>query len=267
MEPFKITYERTSQVPIIISVPHCGTAFPKDIAGEFRQDLIAQPDDTDWFVDQLYDFAPDMGIRMISATISRWVIDLNRDPQSKPLYTDGRLITGLCPVKSFKDESLYIDARESVHPDEVMRRVEEFYSPYHQALQTMLQEGLEKFGKILLWDCHSIRRTVPTIHPDPFPDLILGDNDGSSAGEFLSELVSKNLITSGYSFENNFLFKGGYITRTYGNPDEHQHALQLEMVKRNYMDDSETEYDATRAEKMRDHLKRVFEKLITVMSL
>ena len=149
MQPFKITYERTNQVPIIISVPHCGTGFPDDIKEEYRQDLIAHPDDTDWFVDQLYDFAPDMGMRMISATLSRWVVDLNRDPESKPLYTDGRLITGLCPVSSFKGEPLYKDEREAVHPDEVVRRLEAFYNPYHYALQTMLKEALAKFGKVL----------------------------------------------------------------------------------------------------------------------
>ncbi len=267
MEPFKITYERTNQVPIIISVPHCGTDFPDDIRGEYRENLIDRPDDTDWYVDQLYDFAPDMGMRMISATLSRWVIDLNRYPESKPLYTDGRLITGLCPVTSFKGEHLYIDERESVHPDEVQRRVEAFYNPYHTALQTLLDECLKKFGKVLLWDCHSIRRRVPSIHPEPFPDLILGDNNGSSAGEFLTEIVSKNLVKSGYSFENNFLFKGGYITRKYGVPAEHRHALQLEMVKANYMDDTETAYDKVRAEKIREHLKHGFEKLITVISL
>lgn len=267
MEPFKITYERTNQVPIIISVPHCGTGFPDDIKAEYRQELIARPDDTDWFVDRLYDFAPHMGMRMISATLSRWVVDLNRDPESKPLYTDGRLITGLCPVTNFKGENLYVDNRESVHPDEVARRVDAYYNPYHAALQNMLKECLAKFGKVLLWDCHSIRRQVPSIHKEPFPDLILGDNDGSSAGEFLTEIVSKNLIQSGCSFENNYLFKGGYITRKYGVPSEHQHALQLEMVKANYMDDTETHYDETRAEKMRENLERCFEKLITVMAL
>ena len=108
---------------------------------------------------------------------------------------------------------------------------------------------------------------MPSIHANPFPDLILGDNDGSSAGEFLTELVSKNLSVSGYSFENYYLFKGGIISRIYGNPAQQQHALQLEMAKVNYMDDSETKWETIRAERMRDNLKRVFEKLITVMSL
>ena len=118
---------------------------------------------------------------------------------------------------------------------------------------------------MLLWDCHSIRQEVPSIYPKKFPDLILGDNDGFTAGSFLTEIASKSLLNSAYSFENNFLFKGGYITRKYGEPEKQQHALQLEMTKVNYMDDAQVSYDDARADKMRQHLKRTFEKLITVL--
>jgi N-formylglutamate deformylase len=106
---------------------------------------------------------------------------------------------------------------------------------------------------------------VPAIHEEKFPDLILGNNDGLAAGEFITEIASKSLAGRGYSFENNFLFKGGYITRKYGQPKIHQHALQLEMTKVNYMDDSQTRYDKVRAAKMQETLTRMFEKLITVL--
>jgi N-formylglutamate deformylase len=79
-----------------VSIPHCGTLFPKEIINDFDPALIKAPDDTDWFVDRLYDFAPSLGITMITAVFSRWVIDLNRHPDSKPLYNDGRIITELC---------------------------------------------------------------------------------------------------------------------------------------------------------------------------
>ncbi len=267
MEVFRIDNETTGRVPIVISVPHSGTYIPDDLRGEFEDELIHTQDDADWFVDKLYDFAPRMGMRMIAATHSRWVIDLNRDPESKPLYTDGRIITGLCPVTDFQGSHLYRDKRAEVHPDEVTRRRESFYTPYHTALAEMLDESIRNFGKVLLWDCHSIRQYVPAIHDQKFPDLILGDNDGLSAGEFLTEIASKALLGGSYSFENNFLFKGGYITRHYGKPAAQQHALQLEMTKVNYMDDGQTKYDSTRAARMQEHLKRMFEKLITVLLL
>jgi N-formylglutamate deformylase len=265
--PFHISTVDVPQVPIIVSVPHCGTVFPEQLKKDFKPELLTFTDDTDWYVDKLYDFVPSMGIPMISAVYHRWVIDLNRDPAGKPLYSDGRLITGLCPVTTFTGEKLYGDEREAVADDDQKIRVEKYFKPYHDALQNLLSDTLRRFGKVLLWDCHSIRQAVPTIHPKKFPDLILGDNDGFAAGPFLTEMATKSLTAGAYSFENNYLFKGGYITRNYGKPEVHQHALQLEMTKVNYMNDAQRQYDTVRADKMRDHLKRTFEKLITVLNL
>jgi N-formylglutamate amidohydrolase len=253
-------------VPILISVPHCGTAFPDELKDQYNPSLLLSPDDTDWFVDRLYDFAPALGIGMISAHYSRWVIDLNRDPQSKPLYSDGRIITGLCPSTTFLGEPLYRDKREEVSPEEVKRRLASYYLPYHQRIQDELHSLKEKFGKVLLWDCHSIRQVVPTIQREKFPDLILGDVYGTSASPGLIEIALKSLEVSSYLVNHNHPFKGGSITRYFGRPVDHQHALQLEMTKINYMDDTETLYDQERAGKMRKVLERTLEKLIEQLS-
>lgn len=248
--------------PILISVPHCGTRFPDELKDQYKPALISAPDDTDWFVDILYDFAPALGITMIMANYSRWVIDLNRDPHSKPLYSDGRIITGLCPTTTFLGDPLYKDEREVVDALEIKRRVDLYYQPYHHQIDSLLQQRKKKFGKVLLWDCHSIRQVVSTIQKDKFPDLILGDADGTSASPGLIETALGILDHGSYSVQHNHPFKGGYITRHYGKPSEDQHALQLEMTKVNYMDDTELTYDKGRADKMRGMLKRVFEKFI-----
>lgn len=258
MESFKVTHSTQPRVPILISVPHCGSFFPDEIKDQYKQELIQSPDDTDWFVDKLYDFAPSMGITMISAVHSRWVIDLNRDPQSKPLYTDGRIITGLCPTTNFLGEQIYNDQRSEIHSAEIERRLALYYYPYHQKLEELLMEIKNEFGTVLLWDCHSIRQVVPTIQKEKFPDLILGDADEKSASVELIKLALKNLQDSTYTLNHNHPFKGGYITRNYGNPSINVHALQLEMSKINYMDDAEEKYDVKRAEKMRMILKSTF---------
>lgn len=263
---YKIWEASGNKVPIIVSVPHRGFAFPDELKDQYKPALLKSPDDTDWYVDKLYDFVPAMGITMISSNYSRWVVDLNRDPNSKPLYTDGRIITGLCPVTNFLGEPLYKDERTEVELPEVKRRVELYYKPYHQQLEKLLKETKKKFGKVLLWDCHSIRQRVPTIYKEKFPDLILGDDDAKSASP---ELIEETLTTLGqgpYSVSHNHPFKGGYITRHYGKPESHQHALQLEMSKVNYMDDPEKKYDKIRSDKMRKLLKEVFVKLIEQLS-
>ena len=265
MNPFKVIRPTGDQVPILLSVPHCGIEFPAELTGEYKQELISSPDDTDWFVDQLYDFAPSMGITMIHAVYSRWVIDLNRDPESKPLYNDGRIITALCPGTTFLGDALYNDKRDFVEPEEVERRIHNYFDPYHKKVQELLDELKKKFGKVLLWDCHSIRQTVTTIQSEKFPDLILGNADGTSASPGLIEVAIQNLESGGYSFSHNHPFKGGYITRHFGKPSENQHALQLEMTKVNYMNDDEREYDEKRASLMRELLKKTLNNLTEVL--
>jgi N-formylglutamate deformylase len=261
MLPYKIFESSGKQLPILISVPHCGTSFPDELKDQYNPNLISAPDDTDWFVDQLYNFAPKMGITMITAVYSRWVIDLNRDPESKPLYTDGRIITGLCPTTNFLGDDLYKDHRKEVDHTEVKRRLDKYYWPYHHKLNSLLQELKVRFGEVLLWDCHSIRQMVPTIYKEKFPDLILGNDDGKSASGELISIALKNLKSAEYSVNHNHPFKGGFITRNYGNPVDSQHALQLEMSKVNYMDDSETKYHEQRAQKMQELLKAALGEL------
>lgn len=261
-EIFHLTSARTAEVPILLSVPHCGTEFPDELSSEFEPAHVRWPDDTDWFVQNLYDFAPDLGIAIISAKYSRYVIDLNRNPDEKPLYSDGRLITGLCTTTTFLGEPIYLDKRTQIDPEEVQRRLTRYFQPYHAAIQTHLDGLRQRHGRVLLWDCHSIRKYVPSIHQAPFPDLILGDADGTSASPGIIESTLGVLDHSAYRVRHNFPFKGGYITRHFGKPAAEQHALQLEMTKVNYMNDEETAYDEVRATAMRNLLKSVFQKLI-----
>jgi len=266
LDPFIVKLPREPKVPILLSVPHCGTAFPEELRKEYNQDMASKPDDTDWFVDRLYEFAISMGISMISARYSRWVIDLNRDPESKPLYTDGRIITALCPTTDFFGRPVYTDQRKEMAVEEVTRRLELYYHPYHHKIQEILNELKIQFGQVLLWDCHSIRQQVSTIHKEKFPDLILGDADGTSASPGLIETALKGLESSSYQLSHNYPFKGGYITRSFGKPSEGQHALQLEMTKINYMDDEELHFDIERADRVRKVLMQTLEGLVEVLS-
>lgn len=261
MQPYHIIEPRSKRVPIMLSIPHCGVDFPEELKHEYKSELAKAPDDTDWFVQRLYDFAPAMGITIIHAVYSRWVIDLNRDPDSKPLYTDGRIITPLCPTTDFLGTPIYKDERKEVAPEEVRRRRERYYQPYHTKLKEVLSDVKGEFGKVLLWECHSIRQFVATIHKEKFPDLILGDVDETSASRQIIDTALQTLKDSRYQVNHNHPFKGGYITRQFCNPQNDEHALQLEMSKINYMDDTETKYDEARAEEMRTLLQKTLRNL------
>jgi len=263
MDLYTIIQPTAPRVPIIISSPHSGTFFPPDIASRLYTEKAQNPDDTDWFIDRLYDFAPQLGITVIKANYSRWVVDLNRDPESKPLYNDGRVITGLTPLTNFNGDALY----QSGEPDdaEIAQRVTDYYNPYHDKIKQLLDETKIEFGIALLFDAHSIRKIVPGIQQEPFPDLILGDNDGTSASAKIIDAAWNALQTHAYKAEHNHPFKGGYITRSFGRPAENIHALQLEMAKTNYMDASETEYHEKNAAQIREVLKNLFTQLISTL--
>lgn len=263
MRLYDIKRPTGGKVPIIISSPHSGTHFPKDIADKFHSEMIARPDDTDWFIDKLYDFAPKLGITMITANYNRWVIDLNRSPKGKPLYNDGRVITSLVPTTNFNGAPLYMSNTPDAHDIEF--RIKNYYNPYHAEIASLLQETVDTFGKVLLFDAHSIRKQVNGIRKEAFPDLILGDNDGTSASKLLIDVALKSLKTSNKEVSHNHPFKGGYITRSFSNPQNNIHALQLEMTKTNYMDDTETIYNEDRANNTRENLKYMFQQLINVM--
>lgn len=260
MNPYNIIEPTGQRIPILISSPHSGTAFPDELKSHYREEQIAAPDDTDWFVDKLYDFAPSMGITMITAHYSRWVIDLNRDPESNPLYDDGRIITDLCPTIDFHGNPIYHDD-DLPHRKEIDRRLETYYWPYYRKIQELLDDLKKEFGHVLFWDSHSIRQYVPTIRKEVFPDLILGDNDEKSADPKLFNATLDVLKSTRLKVKHNTPFKGGHLTRYFGKPEEKQHALQLEMTKINYMDNTETHYDEERANIIRKILVNNFEAL------
>jgi N-formylglutamate amidohydrolase len=260
--PYFLVEPARRKVPVILSSPHSGVEFPDELKTHFHPELMAQPDDTDWFVHELYNFAPALGITVIHARYSRWVIDLNRTPESVPLYTDGRIITELVPKTDFLGNEIYIDQRFLPDDAEIQRRLENYYRPYYQKIESLLAERIAEFGQVLLWDAHSIRRFVPTIQEAPFPDLILGDNDEKSAAKEIIEIALNGLKAGKFGVNHNAPFKGGNITRHFGKPAARVHALQLEMAKTNYMDDDELTFNESRAAEVRAVLRPVFEKLI-----
>ena len=261
--PFSIIEPEAGKVPVILSVPHSGVDFPEELKPQYRPEMAAQPDDTDWFVHDLYNFAPELGITVIHARYSRWVIDLNRDSESKPLYDDGRIITGLTTSTDFLGNEIYIDKKFIPDDEETQRRLENYYQPYYQKIESLLEERISEFGQVLLWDAHSIRRLVPTIRKEPFPDLILGDNDEKSAAQEIINIALKGLRAGKYQANHNTPFKGGHITRYFGKPEKNVHALQLEMTKIHYMNDDELTFNEDRAEDVRKILRPVFEQLIS----
>ena len=245
MAPMDIFELHRGTAPLLISVPHDGTAVPDDIATRLTDSARRVPD-TDWHVARLYAFARAFGASMIVPRHSRYVIDLNRSEDDVSLYP-GQNTTGLCPIVQFSGEPVY---RAGMAPteDEVRARVDRYWRPYHQALRGEIERMKAEHGRIVLWEGHSIRGEVPFLFEGRLPDLNLGTANGASCSPELQARLEKMLAGQGeYDFVVNGRFKGGYITRHYGDPGGGVDAVQLEISQRIYMDEDSFGYDEQKA--------------------
>lgn len=223
------------RIPLLLSMPHVGTHIPDALARRMTDGARGVPD-TDWHVDRLYDFVGDLGAATIQATYSRYVIDLNRPPDSAPLYP-GAANTGLCPTEQFDGQPIYKPG-ESPADAEVQERLQRYWRPYHARLAAELQALRERHGIALLFEAHTIRSRVPRLFEGRLPDINLGTNDGKSCASDLAALLIETAgEAEAYSSVLNGRFKGGYTTRHYGCPAEGVHALQLELTQCSYMDE------------------------------
>ncbi len=240
-------------LPLLISVPHDGCHLPEDMRERMTPAGLALPD-TDWHVAELYDFARDMGASLQVANYSRYVVDLNRSASDGVLYP-GQLVTGLCPLQTFSGDDIYLNGK--VGDGERTERIANYWQPYHARIASTLATIRAKFGFALLWDAHSIPSVVPRLFDGELPEFNIGTNGGESCVASIGAAVAGVARASSYSTAVNDRFKGGYITRHYGDPGNGIHALQLEIAQRTYMDEQTTVFDAGKAERLGETLRHL----------
>jgi N-formylglutamate deformylase len=232
--------------PLLISLPHDGSIIPEAISARMLP-AAQRSVDTDWHVGRLYEpLAKALGASVLRPTASRYVVDLNRPADGQALYP-GRRETGLVSTIGFDGQPLYREGEEP-SADEIQRRVNEFWRPYHDALSQELERLLAEHGRVVLWEGHSIRSRVPMLFEGQLPDFNVGTAEGASCDPALQAKLQSVLGgQSRYSFVINGRFKGGYITRHYGHPASGVHAVQLELAQLNYMDEDSFAYDEAKA--------------------
>ncbi|MFU2317591.1 N-formylglutamate deformylase [Rahnella sp. PCH160] len=239
--------------PILISIPHAGTHLTPEVASGLS-DAALPLSDTDWHIPQLYDFARALGASILVGQYSRFVIDLNRPSDDKPLYATAT--TGLYPDTLFDGRATF---KPGMTPTDDRRQqyLDEIWQPYHQKIQSELARMKQEFGYALLFDAHSIASVIPRLFDGRLPDLNLGTNSGESCAPALSEILEKTCQQqTRFTHVLNGRFKGGYITRAYGQPENDVHAVQLELAQVNYMEEIEPfSYSEDKASELQALLK------------
>jgi N-formylglutamate deformylase len=259
---------RQGRAPLLVSLPHTGTDIPPEFESRLVSPWLARKD-ADWWIERLYDFAVDLDATILRTTISRTVVDVNRDPSGASLYP-GQATTELCPTTTFDGEPLY-RAGEALSELDVASRRSRYFAPYHQALAAEAERLRGLHPRIVLYDCHSIRSAIPRLFEGELPHFNIGTNSGASCDPALQRLVEGTCAATGFSWIANGRFKGGWITRHYGRPAEGVHAVQMELACRGYLREPiglvapETwpvPYDPDHAAPMRAALTALFQSLV-----
>ena len=244
--------------PMLVSMPHIGIDFPLDLQGSYAPRAL-HVEDTDWHLARLYDFLPALGISVLQPHYSRYVIDLNRPPDDTLMYP-GAANTELCPTRFFTGEALY-KAGQEPSLTEIRRRHAAYWQPYHDALQAELARIKAVHGFALLWDAHSIRSRIPWLFDGKLPDLNIGTAGGAAAATVISDAAASQV--NGFTHVVNGRFKGGYITRHYGRPEQRIHAIQLEKCQSLYMQETPPfAYDEALARQLQPTLEHMVQSTL-----
>lgn len=247
--------------PLLINVAHAGTYMPVGVRAGMTAEAQNVPD-ADWHVPLLYGFAIARGASLMAATHARYVADLNRDPQGAALYP-GADNTGLLPASTFDRVPIYVDGRAPTVAAIADLRAR-YWTPYHAKLLARIDAIRARHGFAVLLDAHSIRSQVPRFFDGRLPDLNLGTADGRSCDARLQEMAFDVLSSApGFSAVCNGRFKGGYVTRHYGRPQDGVYALQLEIAQATYMDERPPwPWDPVRARSLQDVLRRFVDAML-----
>jgi len=256
--PFTFTQGNS---PLLVSMPHSGC----DLLAGMEQrltDEAKQLPDTDWYIPELYDFLATLKVSVISANYSRYVIDLNRPIDDKPLYSSKT--TGLFPEILFTENPVYLAGKQ--HSAALKEQIkQDIWQAYHSVIAAELARIKAKFGYAILFDAHSIAARVPMLFSGTLADFNFGNNAGASCSPTLLTKLAEVVASTDYSQVCNGRFKGGYITRAFGQPDENIHAIQLELSQATYLTDDSAAYqlDSDKKGQVSALLKQLIESLLT----
>ena len=243
------------RLPVVANLPHSGLKVPEEIATQFTPEHLQSLPNSDWHLQPLYSFLPALGITVMQANYSRYVVDLNR--ALKPPFL-GSFWSAVIPEQTAFKQPIYRDEKPS--KASVRDRIDEFYTPYHRQLTALLNEAVSQHGKVYLLDLHSFMGLIAD-------DVCLGNASGKTCAPGLIDGAADSFAQQGYQTVKNKVFTGGYITRHYGGQPQVE-ALQIEIRYPTYLPSDQIElsripaWQSLEFEQAKAKLKTVFKSLI-----
>lgn len=244
---FETVKPRRAIAPLVFNSAHSGRDYPDRFLAMTRLDHMSVRQSEDAFVDELFARAPHMGAPLLKANFPRAYLDVNREPYeldpamfSEPLGDwanagSARVAAGLGTLARIVAEGKPIYRGRLTLADARMR-IEGIYKPYHRTLQKLLSDTLADFGAALLVDCHSMPH-LSRSGDRSAPDIVLGDRYGTTCAPQILDLAEAVFAGAGLTVARNRPYAGGYITKSYGQPQHGVHALQVEISRHLYMNE------------------------------
>lgn len=229
MPPFLLHLPTAQPIPIVANLPHSGLLIPQAITNQLDSDHKYYLPNQDWHLDKLYNFLPSLGVTVLQAIYSRYVVDLNRSPK-EPLF--GNFWQSIVAEETPLGVKLYSTPPS---PLDIQQRIEQYYLPYHHQLQSLLDQLINQFGRVYLLDLHSFLGLIED-------EICLGNKNGETCGDRFISVVEDAFHSHGYQVVRNKVFRGGYITQHYGQLPQVE-ALQVEVRYPVYL--SENQLDQT----------------------
>lgn len=234
---------------VVFASPHSGNDYPDWFVRRTILTMRGIRSSEDAFVDRLFDVAPEFGAPFLKAGAPRAFVDYNRsadelDPALiagvKWVGNNPRVASGLGVIPRVVSNARPI-YRGKLRVDEAESRLNNYWHPYHKALQALLDESRTAFGRAILMDCHSMpREALETARSTGGrrPEIVLGDRFGASAEPDIVDEVEAIFQNAGFAVSRNAPFAGAYVTQHYGRPSRRQHAIQIEIDRSLYMDET-----------------------------
>jgi N-formylglutamate amidohydrolase len=236
--------------PLVFASPHSGRLYPADMMAAAALDATAIRRSEDAFVDELIGLAPSVGAALLTASLARAYIDVNRDAfeLDPAMFADAlpefarartaRVAAGLGAIPRVVSEGQEIYARK-LNYAEARDRIDRAHRPYHAALARLLGEARAAHGFAVLIDWHSMPAAAARANGRDAPcDIVLGDRFGAACSDALTARVERELAAMGYRVARNTPYAGGYTTEHYGRPARRVHALQIEINRALYLDEA-----------------------------
>lgn len=231
---------------VILSVPHAGRFYPPALIEKARVPVVALQRLEDRYADRLIASVLAQHFPVIVATHARAWIDLNRDPAE----IDAAMLNDRETPESIARPTDKVRGGLGLFPHRLQpygklwqggfdwsdfeARRATIHAPYHAQLGTMLDKAMTHHADALLIDLHSMPR-LPGADPAA---IIIGDAHGRSAPPWLVDNIEREVRLSGYKAALNAPYAGGYIINRHSARDRRRYAVQLEIDRSLYLDDT-----------------------------